>query len=271
MLQSILFVLGIIFPSNVFSQEYRIGDQWDRVSRFERPEYSDYFGSVGEIGSHATVFYIGEFKNRSFGITNAHVCPSQAKCENRFIEFFYHKNESGQSLKGVVSQVALVEQSLDLALIELDFKNKGSFSTRPTPLVFSDELLTENDQLVIMGYGLHLNEYGVLTIGDDQDCRVFDTTVRKISDPDQTNPLSYQVDSLPMGCDASHGDSGAPILDQQTGLVRGLLWTGRVPKHSSIARDSFRNLPLEFLWRELNFLVPADRIARRLDKFFLQL
>jgi hypothetical protein len=264
--RSLLFY--ILLTSLSFAQKYQIGREWSRVPIFDRPAYKNIAGSVGEISSSATLFYIGKIKKYHYAITNAHVCSSYSDCENDFIEFFYHKSPSGEGLKGRVVKVALIEKSLDLALLKISFDNLKQIERLPLALRLSNQAVSTQEPLMILGYGIHENQYGTLTVGDDQDCRTFDNQVRKIADPDRINPIPYRVYSLPIGCDASHGDSGSPILHKKTGGVIGLLWTGKVPKHKSMQLDTFRKLPLKFLWSQLNYMVPAYLIRRKLEKFF---
>lgn len=267
-----LCVFSIILISTMaFADRYRVGEKWNKVYIKEAPSALHSLApSVGEIGSSATLFYIGTVKGRHYAITNSHVCPNEEKCLKRRVEFFYHKNVKGQSLKGIVRNVPVIKTQLDLALIEIQFLNAETFSHFPKPLILSKQLPKHNQPLVSLGYGVHHNEYGTLMAEAGGDCRVFSysSDIRKVKDPDSINPYPFSVYSFLMGCDVSHGDSGSPILDLKTLHVIGLLWTGRTPKHPLISRKGFENLDYSFLWQQLNYATPSAYIYKVLSDYF---
>ena len=197
-------------------------------------------------------------------------CPSQEKCNRKRVEFFYYKDPRGQSLKGHVRRVALVKPILDMALLEINFSNLGQFESPPPALSLSSKLPRYKQPLAVMGYGVNRNEYGILMVEAGGDCRVFsrNSDIRKIKDPDTINPFPYLVYSFLIGCDISHGDSGSPIFDVNTGKVLGLLWTGRVPKAPRISKKGFEKLPYSFFMETIRLCCTSSIHKKYIKKIF---
>jgi hypothetical protein len=266
----IIYLIFYLYSSIAFSQSYQVGEFWNKKHISKASLSSQVLKeSIGEVGARATLFYIGKVNNKHWAITNNHVCPSNKRCKNQWISFHYYRNKKGQALKGIIKEVSLIIKSLDLALLEISFSNLDKFSRAPKPLEFSEEKPYFNQELISIGFGIHNNEYGSLMIEDNSfDCQVLSNDIRLTKDPDTMNPIDYKVNSFLHGCDVSHGDSGSPILDRYTHEVVGLLWSGKFPKHSSIAQRGFERLPLEFLWKELNYASPSFMIKKKLNNFF---
>lgn len=254
-----------------YSQNYTIGEKWDKKFIFEMPDKIQSLApSIGEVGSSATMFYIGDFKNKHYVLTNSHVCPSKEKCFKRNILFFYHKNKKGEPLKGFIKDVPLINPNLDFALVEVSFINASSFESPPKPFKLSNKLPVHNTPLINIGYGVYNNEYGSLMAEASGDCKVYSKTkdIRKVKDPDTINPFPFSVYSFLIGCDVSHGDSGSPIIDFKSGQVLGILWTGKMPKDPKVRQKDLSKLPYSFLWKELNYAVPSFYIYKELKSFF---
>jgi len=66
-----------------------------------------------------------------------------------------------------------------------------------------------------------------------------------------------------VGCDASDGDSGSPIVTRDTGDIIGILW-GAAPKtpivQSSQSLDNMIKENSPAIWKDLNYAVPAVKI-----------
>jgi hypothetical protein len=272
----IVILISLILPIFAHAKSYQVGSTWDKKHIAKASSSVQILKeSIGEIGSRATIFYIGEFNNKHLAVTNNHVCPNQStspqrvtnRCVNQSIYFSYYRNRRGKVLEGKVSNALLVLKSLDLSVLEISFTNLDQFERAPTALIFSDRAPYLNQELISIGYGVHNNEYGVLKIEEDSfDCQVFSRETRLVQDPDTLNPVGYKVNSFLHGCDVSHGDSGSPILDRNSFEVVGLLWTGKYPKSDSISQAGFENLPIEFLWKELNYASPGFQIKEKLEK-----
>ena len=266
----------LLLPLISSAGTYQVGEFWDKKHIALASERSQSLKeSVGEVGARATLFYIGKINNKHFGITNYHVCPEKIippnqtsnRCINQSINFFYYQNPRGHRLDGFIKSVPLTSKELDLSVVEISFNNLDQFTRAPKALSFSSRRPYLNQELISIGFGVHNNEYGVLKIEDDStDCQVFSRETRLVNDPDTLNPVGYTVNSFLHGCDVSHGDSGSPILDRETFEVVGLLWTGKYPKHESISQRGFESLPIEFLWKELNYASPGYLIKEELEK-----
>ena len=273
---NIYILISVAFFSIIhgYASSYQIGSSWSRKHIHSASEKVRYLqSSVGEVGARATLFYIGQRNNKHWAVTNNHVCPGNKKnkCLNQWIVFFYHKNAQGEPLKGNIVDVPLSRPDLDFSLVEIKFKNLASFESLPFALSFSHSPPYHHQELISLGYGGWLNEYGSLTIEENsEDCKVFsyDDDIKLSSDPDSTAPLNHKVYSFIHGCDASHGDSGSPLLDEQSHEVIGLLWSGKYPKPKGISQDDFYLLPYEQLWNGLNYAVPAFMISDKIESFF---
>lgn len=273
---SCLVFLLSTFVAN--AKSYQVGEYWSKKHIAKASKRAQKLKeSIGEVGARATLFYIGKINNKHWAITNHHVCPALSnssklkanRCNGQWIKFFYYKNQRGYSLNGFINKVPLIIKSLDLALLEITFNNLSDFSRPPKALKFSDKAPLLNQELISIGYGGHNNEYGTLMVEEDSfECQVFSSKTQLRKDPDTLNPVSYEVHSFLHGCDVSHGDSGSPIIDRRTYDVVGLLWSGKFPKHESISRYGFETLPLQFLWKELNYASPGFMIKQKLDSYF---
>lgn len=274
-----LFVFLVSFYAvTVSAQSYQIGEFWSKkhISKAQKSSLM-LQESVGEVGARATLFYIGKINNKHWAITNNHVCPNNEnasnqitnRCTGQWIKFFYYKNKKGKPLEGVIKRVPLIIKSLDFALLEISFDNLKTFTRAPIPLKLSSKKTYYSQELISLGYGINNNEYGSLMIEDNSfDCQVLSNDNRLINDPDTMNPLKYKVHSFLHGCDASHGDSGSPIIDRNTNEVVGLLWSGKYPKSKKVSKRGFERLPEDFLWNELNYASPAFMIQKKLNIFF---
>lgn len=271
-----LIILITFIPVIAFSKSYQVGSKWSKkyISKADA-SFQVLKKSVGEVGSRATVFYVGQKNGKHLGITNYHVCPklestpllNKNHCDGQGVSFFYVQNKRGKSLRGVIKNVPVAMKSLDLSIVEISFTDSHEFESKPTPLKLSSEKPYMGQELISVGYGSYNNEYGVLMIEEDSfECQVFSKDLRLVSDPDTYNPVGYKVNSFLHGCDVSHGDSGSPILDRNTMEVVGLLWTGKYPKADSISQDGFHQLPIEFLWSELNYASPGHLIQEALEQ-----
>ncbi len=269
----ILFIFS--FPTLIYSKTYRVGENWDRREISKASEDLQFLKeSVGEVGARATLFYIGQKNGKHLAITNFHVCPalntsltkSINRCINQRVSFFNFRNHRGRPLRGRIISVPFTEKSLDLSVVVIDFENLFEFDRSPTPLKLSNQMPYQFQKLISVGYGIYNNEFGLLTIEENSfDCQVFSQQIKQVKDPDTLNPVPYRVKSFLHGCDVSHGDSGSPILDRASLEVVGLLWTGKYPKHNLVSQAGFENLPLEFLWKELNYASPAYLILDILE------
>lgn len=270
----IFAILILSIPFFAHSKSYQVGEFWSKkhiASASKRVQVLK--EAVGEVGARATLFYIGEYGDKHFAITNYHVCPAEKsnRCLDQRVSFFYFKNKRGKSLEGKIIDVPLTVKNLDLSLVEISFKNIDQFDKYPTPLKISSSRPYLNQKLISIGYGSYNNEYGVLMIEEDSfECQVFSRQNRLLKDPDTYNPIDYKVRSFLHGCDVSHGDSGSPIIDRDSLEVVGLLWSGKYPKHDSVSQADFDKLPIEFLWGELNYASPGHLIYEELDEFFLK-
>lgn len=269
-------ILGVALSSSIFAsagpseygeiREYQIGSTWGkrRVWRQDLPQKSAAYQRAAQATAYltlgsATGFYLGEFGGVSVVATNHHVCPSAKDCMGQGVQFRL------LGIEAKTTHFLITIKSLDLTLLGVQFKSaseKAQLDRVAANLEFRRPVL-QGQKLMTFGFGVANNPQNYLVGNSDQDCRVFSKTgdIRKMGDPDPHNPVEYSAWSFAHGCDISHGDSGSALVDERSGAVMGILWTGKFPK-SQWAQNS-QNLDLwlktsnEAIWKELNYGVPA--------------
>lgn len=176
---------------------------------------------------------------------------------------------------GRCKKVIGIWPAVDFAMFEAEFDEEdvtylNQFSIQ-LPSVAS---VGFGQELAMFGFGHFLNpgnpDLDLMYIRD-RDCRVFSSTndFRYISDPDEFSPAKYKVWAFVLGCDVSWGDSGAPILDLETGHFVGIIFTGKYPKNQNVSlnpavMDQLRSSPQEIAWSNLNFGVPLLKILEEI-------
>ena len=60
-----------------------------------------------------------------------------------------------------------------------------------------------------------------------ENCLIIESNIQNIQDPDNINPSILTVPSFIINCETpTHGSSGSPVFDSNTGNLLGLIWTG---------------------------------------------
>lgn len=269
---ALLLSLLLIQNAHAGTDDYRLGDEWGKTPiTAEDLDRADAVTrklalSTAKV-SGATGFYLGKYDGRHLMATNYHVISAAWGCLGNPVRFPLLGSEAiCKTFFGAWSDI-------DLALFEIDVKDAAlerSLSSLGGGFAF-DLDLRPGQPLAVAGYGGAGNPGRALTIGADDDCKVFsgENEFRHLADPDEFNPATYKAWSFATGCDSSHGDSGSPVIDRATGAFVGILWTGRTPKsagaQSSSVLDEWLAIGSEEIWTELTYMVPARKIREHLE------
>jgi hypothetical protein len=208
---------------------YQAGEAWsphDATDMF--PEFAKIVAldSNADGRRGATVFYLGQFAGESLVATAAHVFEGQKfggspRCDDQRIFRF-------ETLQLEVYCKRLVWKSAkyDFALLAIDSKDQESLNTLresaicPLPQVANPV----NHRIAIGGYGRYRNPYSALHFMADDDCRVLSEEKFNFSKSRTSSDEIQQQTSYPViSCDGSPGDSGAPLLDRDSGKLLGLV------------------------------------------------
>lgn len=245
-------------------REYQLGDEWDKrpitgtsvkelLPALRRAAYATARAGMG------TAWYLGKFNGHHLMVTNYHVFPSG--CREQLLHFFlFDERVSCLNLFGTWKEI-------DLNIFSIDVPARFGPALTAAALKFAfREDVYPGQLLVTAGFGGAQNPRFGLMGDQGKDCKIISgrNVFRFLTDVDQENPGGYQAWSLAHGCETSHGDSGAALVDRNTGEVVGVTWTGRTPKSSTVQSsaylDALANSPTEEVWTSLNYGVPAVKI-----------
>jgi hypothetical protein len=250
---------------------YRLGSEWGKrpVTKSSLREATPAFRRAALATARAggaTSFYLGRFADKHVMATNHHVFPTAGRCQSGSIRFPL----LGKDFR--CSEFLGTWTNIDLSLFVIDVQkasDAGALEEVGANFDFSSPL-RKGQPLVTVGFGVADNPLRQLVGNDDSDCKVFspDDTFRLMADPDRLNPGTYEAWSFANGCDVSHGDSGSAMVDRDTGLPVGLIWTGRIPKAASVQDSLFLDELIDKqsseVWEELSYGVPAAKIKSEL-------
>lgn len=250
------------------SDTYRLGDEWGKkvvdAATLDRATVAFRRAAMATARTGgATGFFLGEFEGKMVMATNHHVFPAAFNCLNQTIRFPI------LGVTGKCVQYLGTWKEIDLSLFVLGEISAGG---REALLAVARNFdfrgsLSRGQELLTIGFGVANNPTRLLMANQDSDCKVFSGTneFRKMGDPDELNPGTYEAWSFANGCDVSHGDSGSAMVDRVTGAVVGIIWTGRIPKspaaQSSAQLAQWLANPGEALWKELSYSVPALKMG----------
>jgi hypothetical protein len=248
------------------SEIYRQGDEWGKKPvtaqlLAESESLRDIAYSTAKVGG-GTGFFIGQFADRYVVATNHHVCPSSADCVGLEVLFPLLK------ISAEITELVGSWANIDLALLVIDLKIGQFEKLNDYASTFAfDAQLTQEQELITVGFGIANNPNDEMMVNMDSDCKVFSASdeFKFMADPDALNPASYKSWSFANGCDISHGDSGSAMVDRQRGDIVGIIWTGKIPKSKLVQSSAnlekilLENSPL--IWRELSYAVPAFKIG----------
>lgn len=239
--------------------DYKIGENFDRVpvarpAVERRQVFQLYRTGMGPVG---TGIYLGQVNGKHLAMTAGHVYHDLADCSEEVNFLLSLETElhyfacSGWSLKLKDNDVFLFEFSGDVNPSTL-FK-KVSLSTKT---------LSKHQPLKLLAIDRHHQDFVFQwSIDTSDDCQVLDSTPRLLKDPDNGNPTNTISWSIPIGCDAHDGDSGAPVFDGNDEVV-GIIWTGQYPKEEFSA--PMDQLSADEIWTKSNFMIPITKILDEL-------
>lgn len=279
------YILAPIFLSYAAAQEnpYRLGSSWGKKS-FSHENASELPKLIKKQAASmakflgGTAFYLGKFNGRHLMATNYHVLPSPMNCISFAYSEFAITNESFACKKFIASF-----PSIELSLYEIKVRPGQEEGLKKIGIKIRQDTRAKG-LLYGLGYGLFGNPSPMrkhLLLSRDPYCTAFSKEVRLLGDPDELNPVPYKVWSQPIGCDFSHGDSGAAVLNEH-GEFAGIFWTGAVPKPARaqddtylaellLAQDSRQDSSQDSpIWKELSYMVPAYKIISVIGDFLLK-
>lgn len=264
----------------------KMGSEWTKRD-FTPADLSDsqssrskILNSIAQFGS-GTSFYLGKFNKHHLMATNFHVAhdtdcilfenspglhPIPTTADFPVLGF------SANCVRYLGDKKARGWNEIDFAIYEITLTPEQETRLKGVGLKPAwNKPLQQGDLLITAGYGIAGNYKSHLQFTEDSDCKVFSATgdFRKKADPDPTNPEPYQAWSFANGCDGSHGDSGSPYLNRQTGEWVGLLWTGTLPKtpevQNSVQLEQMIVDQNPKIWTELNYGVPLAKIQEKMN------
>ncbi|MCX6118571.1 MAG: trypsin-like peptidase domain-containing protein [Proteobacteria bacterium] len=255
-------------------QDYQIGPEWGKqpvtsqnvatlTPELQRAAKATAYVGLGFGG--ATAFVIGQKDGSIRMATNHHVIGKDSDCRKASIKFPL-LGISGLKCEKLIG----TWNEIDLTVFVL-----AGGTTQQRELILSvaqnfafDHKVVKGTKMFSVGFGVAGNsgQKNMMTV-QDEDCKVYskDSEVRLMKDPDEINPGPDLVWGFAFGCDVSHGDSGSAVLDRDSGEVMGIVFTGKIPKVSTVRDRSWLDNAFETnsesVWKELNFAVPAAKIA----------
>ena len=250
----------------------QVGSVWDRVEASDvNPNFRFLVQGMAAYRG-GTAFYLGYWNGHYLMATNAHVQPemkcaspeawdSAARFESLEHEFACEK------VFGTWKEIELSIFSISVPKeYEAFFKPLGASFAFHTPLQMNEKLFT-------LGFGSACNPNSALTMTTGPQCQLFSkpNDFKFMKDPDEAQTSVYATWAMAIGCNVSHGDSGSPVLDRETGKVVGILYTGKFPKPETAQDDAFLETLLkskgEGTWTMLNYAVPSLKIGEFLEKW----
>jgi hypothetical protein len=247
----------------------QIGTSFDRkIDPLESNFDKTIFSIKSEMsGTQGVAVYLGEFNQQKLFITNKHIINQE-----------YDNCDSLLSLVDVQARIYMgcsgfvySFKNLDLSILSMNHVFATDVDFEFIPLEFSFDLIATQQSFVLRTFD---DDLKALVMDDSQDCVALDSTPQFITDPDPTNSDDPIVTwSLPVGCDAKPGDSGAPVFLAGTDKAYGLLWGGKYEKNytssASLKKQILENNPR--LWSDYNFIIPAIDLKNELKAELLEI
>ncbi|MGH1468882.1 MAG: hypothetical protein ACRBBP_08405 [Bdellovibrionales bacterium] len=247
---------------------YQIGVEWNRrvlenVDVASRQVFQLYRSGMGAVG---TGTYIGEIGGKHLVMTAAHTYKELSSCRNEVS--FIAKSEKFD-LYFYCSDWSFQLKDNDVLFFEIKSPDAGAFENLK-PVAFSEKSLKAGDPLRMLTIERLMPDFNFnWFIDDSSDCVLLRENSRYLLDPDtgvqEKGDGSDRLASwsLPIGCDGKHGDSGAPVFDEEFGLT-GILWTGKYPKTE--ASGDIKFLSTRSVWSNFNYMVPISKISSELER-----
>ena len=252
---------------------YRVGDEWGkkvlvrRDLRNKKLEFVEVLRRTAKATAKVakgTGFYLGQFNGFHLIATNYHV-------HRRLVtepEFYKEIEFPFLDLSFNYGQTFGAWLEIDLALFAININEESRWDRKELQSVaknFSfDYPITRNQKFLTVGFGRAKNHYSDMVGTWDSDCKVFsgDNEFRIKYGLDE-NGKKVGTWAFAVGCDASDGDSGSPVVTRDTGDIIGLLW-GVAPRtpiaQSSQSLDNMIKENSPAIWKSLNYAVPAAKI-----------
>jgi hypothetical protein len=244
-----------------------MGDEWGKsvvtLQRLqnETPAFRRAALATARVGG-ATGFYLGKIGGRHLMATNHHVFTSAGNCASSLIRFPL------QNISANCIEIFGSWPEIDLAIfsVQLSAAAEAELAVVGRNFAFDQDVYL-GEPLLTIGFGVASNNARNMVANQDSDCKVFSQRdeYRLMADPDELNPGPYKAWSFANACDVSHGDSGSAMVDRVTGDVVGIIWTGRIPKISSVQSSdylsSLLNTRSEVIWDQLSYAVPAVKMG----------
>ncbi len=249
---------------------YRIGDEWNKevlVSRTLRNKKLKFVKELRRTAratakvARGTGFYLGQFNGFHLIATNYHIhtrliteSEDYEEIEFPFLDLSFNFDRTfGAWLE------------IDLALFAINVESQwDAKELQSIARNFSfDYPINRNQKLFTVGFGRARNHYNNMVGTWDSDCKVFsgDNEFKMKSGLDEKGK-TVATWAFAVGCDASDGDSGSPIVTRDTGDIIGILW-GVAPRTKAQSSQSLDNMIKEnspAIWKNLNYAVPAAKI-----------
>lgn len=243
--------------------QFQIGTSFNREIDIEEDKYEkSIFIIKSEMsGTQGIAVYLGEFQNKKLFMTNKHIVNKDLDDCDSTISLVDNKRSIFLGCYGFIYSF----EDLDISFLTMDYVLEAEEHFSFEPVVFAKEDISEEQSLILRTIDHNLK---ALVADQSEDCRVLDTKAQFINDPYPNESLELIASwSLPVGCDAVPGDSGAPIYSHE-GLLYGILWGGKHQKEYVKTEELLEQIKQkdQRLWREYNFMVPTKNIWFQLEK-----
>ena len=123
-------------------------------------------------------------------------------------------------------RLAWTDMALDLSISRIPTGSITAYAGELPHIPVGFDAPLAADQLVwVIGYPAsilsRIERHAVIEL-----CRIVDPEVRSVRDPDRQNPSELEVPSFTIDCASIEpGSSGSPVIDVETGVLLGLVWT----------------------------------------------
>lgn len=246
----------------------QIGTSFDREIDTKEAQFeSSLFVVKSEMsGTQGIAIYLGEFESKKLFAVNKHIVHSEMDDCNSMVSVVDNKNKIFLGCQGFIHSF----ENLDLSLMVMDFVFTPVDDFEFKPVQFDFSLSSTEEKLTLRSID---NKLKALVVDNNLDCTALDTTAQLITDPHPTNiEEPIHTWSIPVGCDAAPGDSGAPIYNSEDKIV-GLLWGGKHNK-SYVSSERLKEQVLtkdQALWMDYNFMIPSSEITNQLKQELIHL
>ncbi len=242
------------------NEDFKIGENFDRVP-IKRPAierrqiFQLYRTGMGPVG---TGIYLGQVNGKHLAMTAGHVYHDLKNCADE-VNFLLSLEKEMHYFTCTGWSLRLTEN--DVFIFEFGGDINPNFLFKKIPL--SKYPLVKYQPLKLLSIDRHHQDFVFQwSVDSSDDCQILDHRAKRLKDPDKGNPTNTTSWSLPIGCDAHDGDSGAPVVNGNDELV-GIVWTGQYPKEKFSA--PMNQLPLDEIWAKSNFMIPVTKIFEELQ------